>query len=129
MENLLSKLEVAAHGAFYISETDSPIQAFEFEDMGSFLESVDETAKNEFPGKREKRDFNELFAKLTAEHDWHNDFDKEQVAKFKELERLLIDGTQNRQVLRQGDVRVEIFIFGETADGKICGIKMHAVET
>jgi hypothetical protein len=129
MEKFISLLEEDCRDVFYVSETDSKIEAFVVENMEALLREIDNDAAKDFPGKREKKTAGEFFSRLTTEKDWHGDFEKKNTSAFQKIEKLLVENTRDLQVLRQGDVRVKIYVAGEGMDGKLYGIRMHAVET
>jgi len=129
MNNTINELENECRDLVYISETDSPVKPFVFQTREELLRSLDALAANEFPGKREKRDYREFFAKLTLEKDWHGDSEKKAVEGFKRIEQILSKSTTKNEVLRQGTRKIRILVFGEGADGRIYGIEMDSVET
>jgi hypothetical protein len=129
MENLISLLEEESRDVFYVSETDSSLEPFVFENIDELIREADLDAGGDFPGKRERRSATEFFARLTTEKDWHGDFEKRNTAAFQKIERLMTENTKDLQVLRQGYVRIRIYVFGEGVDGKLYGIRMHSVET
>ena len=128
-DELLNQLETACHDLIYISETDSPVEPFMFNEMKLFLEDVERESEEGFPGRTERRGFDEFFDRLTADKDWHTESKKKQTERFRNLRRLLADNTSSREVIRQGDIRIRIFVFGSTPEGKVYGVKMISVET
>lgn len=129
MIDLINELENECRDLVYLSESDSPVKPFVFDSIEDLTHSLDEFAANEFPGKRENKDFKEFFSKLTLEKDWHGEFEKKTVRGFKAIEQLLTSNTKNNEVLRQGTRKIKILAFGEGGDGKLYGVEMDSVET
>lgn len=129
MNELINELKNECRDLFYVSETESAVTPFVFENKEALLKALDEFAASDFPGKREKKDFHEFFSKVTAEKDWHGDFEKKSVRAFRNIEKIFAARTTRNELLRQGDKKIKIFAFGESEDGKIYGIEMMSVET
>lgn len=128
-DELLNQLETACRDLIYISETDSPVEPFMFNEMKLFLEDVARESEENFPGRKERKGFDEFFDRLTADKEWHTESKKKQTERFRNLRRLLAENTIGHEVIRQGDVRIRIFAFGSTPEGKVYGVKMISVET
>lgn len=122
------KIKEACRGLVYISETDSTVEAITFRDRDELFEAVSRDAQEDFPGARESREFDEFFSRLTAKKDWHTEEKTKQVEAFTRLRDLFSQSTDHREVIRQGDVRIRIYVFGER-EGRIYGVAMTAVET
>ena len=86
-------------------------------------------SEENFPGRKERKGFDEFFDRLTADKEWHTESKKKQTERFRNLRRLLAENTIGQEVIRQGDVRIGIFAFGSTPEGKVYGVKMISVET
>lgn len=128
-DELLNQLETACRDLIYISETDSSVEPFMFKEMKLFLEDVARESEESFPGRTERKGFDEFFDRLTADKDWHTESKRKQTERFRNLRKLLADNTSSHEVIRQGDIRVRIFVFGSTPEGKVYGVKMISVET
>lgn len=128
-DEFFTQLETACCDLIYISETDSPVEPFMFDDMKLFLQEVARESEESFPGRTERRGFDDFFDRLTADKDWHSEAKKKQTERFRNLRKLMADKTKSLEVLRQGDTRIRIFAFGSTPEGKVYGVKMISVET
>ena len=128
-DELLNQLEAACRDLIYISETDSPVEPFMFNEMKFLLEEVARESEEGFPGRTERKGFDDFFDRLTTDKDWHTESKKKQTEGFRNLRRLLEDKTISHEVVRQGDIRIRIFAFGSTPEGKVYGVKMISVET
>lgn len=128
-DELFNQLETECRDLIYISETDSPVEPFMFDEMNLFLDDVARESEENFPGKTERKGFDEFFDRLTTDREWHTESKKKQTERFRNLRRLLADNTSGREVIRQGDIRIRIFAFGSTPEGKVYGVKMISVET
>ncbi len=122
-------IETACEGLTYVSETDAPLAVFTspagLEGRDAILQHAGakaDTPVREIP-------FAAWFAQLTAEKDWFGDAEKGRAKKFLQLQKLLEEGLTDLKVYRVGTVQIDIYIVGESTDGRIIGVKTHAVET
>ena len=136
-ENILPSTEVflaadsrAADGLVYISETDAPIKAF----AGGPAETVTAEELRRQTGTAADAPIttlgpDPLFAQLTRIQDWYGEPEKAKAARFGELVDLLRANLRDLTEFRIGNIRIEIFIVGITAHGRLAGISTLAVET
>ena len=120
----------ACEGLIYISETDAPVVAF----AGSAIDAV--TAEvvllqanlpNDAP--IEERDFNEFFARLTADRDWHREIESARAKKFLVLQKLLEENLCELKVYKIGSRRLSVFVVGIDKGRRLMGVSTKAVET
>jgi hypothetical protein len=129
-EDLAREIEQLSAGLVYISETDAPIIPFtggKAEEVT--VESIRPIGKFA-PGERaETRSFDDFFARLTRDEEWHNENDRVRVHRFKALEELLRNNLRDLKVFRIGSVRIDVYVAGLDRNGNLAGIKTKAVET
>jgi hypothetical protein len=91
---------------YYISETDSPVEAVSF---------------NVPAGKS---------SRLTREENWHTETERKRARQFADLWRLMKEKLKDIKVFRFGKIRIEIFVIGrEKNSGRLVGIRTMSVET
>jgi hypothetical protein len=127
---LFRDIELACDGLIYISESDAPIVAFASKPGDKF--TAEEAVRQlglplETPV--EQRDFDEFFSRLTANRDWHGDAERMRAGKFLALQKLLKENLRDLNVFRIGRIRIDIFVVGSDANGRVMGIATKAVET
>lgn len=120
-------LENACRGMVYISETDAEISAIVAEGDRSpaerFVRSRAEV------GAIETKPAEDFFERLTKDHEWHGDAERERVRRFRRLEKVVLENLVNVRMFRVGRIRIDIFVLGHDANGNIAGIMTKAVET
>ncbi len=124
------RFTVAVKGLYYISETDAAIVAY----LGEKAEAVTKDEILRQTGKSPSEPFEELspdafFAQLTTVEEWFDSARKERAAKFVALFEELQAGLRDLHVFRMGQMRIDIYVVGLDADGRLAGIRTQAVET
>jgi hypothetical protein len=129
IDPLLASLSDACRGLVFISETDAEIVPFAAGEVRSrttesYLEALHIDGKN-----IEEASFDNFFARLTAEKDWHRAPDKKRVRQFSKLQKVLEKELEDLRVLRVGRIRIDIYVVGVTGNGRLVGVKTKAIET
>jgi hypothetical protein len=130
VESFRSGLESACEGLFFISETDSDVVPVFGEKARSHsnedvLAAVGVSAMKEIA----VIDFDRFFSRLTTEREWFDDRQRANAARFKVLKQFLEKELDRLKVFRVGKIHLTIFVLGSGEDGRIAGVKMHAIET
>ena len=124
-----SDLEAACRSLTYISETDADVIPFaagkpERRSLASYLAALDLTST-----EVEEREFSNFFERLTAEKDWHGPREKKRSKRWSELRDTLQKYLDDIRVIRVGRIRLDIYIAGVDASGRLAGVKTKAIET
>jgi Nuclease A inhibitor-like protein len=129
-DELFTAIKSACEGLIYISETDSPVEAFAAE-VASEISGKSILSGAGLPPETPiaESSFDDLFARLTAERDWYGDVEKARAKKFLELKGLLEENLSGLKVFRAGHIQITIFAVGADAGGNILGVTTRAVET
>jgi hypothetical protein len=122
-------LKAACRSLTYISETDADIIPLTADkpasrSLDSYLAALD-ISSNEI----EERGFDDFFDRLTAEKDWHGPREKKRTKQFAKLRDALQKHLDDIRVVRIGRVRLDIYIVGVDASGRLAGVKTKAIET
>ena len=130
VEGSPSPFAAAAKGLYYISETDAEIVPY----LGEKAEAVTRDEILRQTARTDADRFEELapdafFAQLTGLQDWFDAARKERAARFAALYEDLKDSLQDLHVFRIGQTRIDIYVVGLNAEGRLAGIKTQAVET
>ena len=120
----------AARGLNYISETDAEILPF----RGEKAEAVTSGELLRQTGHDNEANVEEIspdafFAPLTRVQDWFDDSRRSQATRFAALYDELRSKLRDLHVFRVGSVRIDIFVVGLDAEGRLAGVKTKAVET
>ncbi len=127
---IVAKLEAAAKGLLYISETDAPLTPFFWPSEAKTLtpELVAQLAKLPDKTKIETRTLDEFFKPVATEEDWMNDDEKAEARKFGELAQTLKDNLSDITVYRAGEIKIDVFVAGKV-EGGFAGVATKVVET
>lgn len=129
-ECLTGAIDRACEGLIYVSEQDAPVRRFSAASVADLTAEIllrqaglaADTAVEEIA-------FNDFFARLTAERDWHAEPQRERAKRFLDLQKLLEENLARLKIFKLGRIRVEIFAVGIDKDGRLMGVKTEAVET
>jgi hypothetical protein len=126
------RLEEAAEGLLFISESESP---FEFEELaGDAPAELTPDAVRTALGEPEGTPVAELsldrfLAGHIEEADPADPVAQENVGRFRALEQALTESLADVRVFRVGDVQVRYHALGRTPEGRIAGLAASALET
>jgi hypothetical protein len=119
----LESLKAASDGLLYPSETDAPIETFQWGAAGASV-SVDRIralAGHQPDAPIEEEGLDEFLAPLLADRSLEG-----RGRKLKEtLERSLAD----IRIFRIGRISIDVFVVGKTKGGEWAGVKTRVVET
>ncbi len=127
--DIVDKLKQASDGLQCMSESDYPFEVLQWEGQEPTAETIIQQTDHIPDTPIETVQLDEFFQNATQEEDWHNDEEKETVAKFKALVKTLKTNLSDIQVYRLGTVEIDIYIIGKTSTGTIAGLKTQVVET
>lgn len=124
------QFSAATKGLFYISETDAEIVPY----LGENAEAVTRNEILRQIGRSTGEPFEEVppdafFAQLTRVQEWFDNARKERAARFAALYEELKAGLRDLHVFRIGQTRIDIYVVGLNAEGRLAGIQTHSVET
>jgi hypothetical protein len=128
--SILGTLKKASQGLLFPSETDASFEAFEWPgeqgkpDKARVLELAALPAKT--PVKT--RSLDAFFRDVTTEQDWHDEQEKAEVQKFRQLVRTLKELLADVKVFVAGKGESDVYIVGRTESGW-AGLKTRVVQT
>ena len=122
-------LKAACRPLTFISETDADVIPFAAgkpatRSLAAYLAALDITSK-----EIEEREFDSFFDRLTAEKDWHGPNEQKRTKRWSELRDVLQKNLDGLRVIRVGRIRLDIYIAGVNAGGRLAGVKTKAIET
>jgi hypothetical protein len=126
------RLEAAAEGLLFLSETESP---FEYEELpAGSPEELTADAVRAALGEPEGTPAAELsldrfLAGHIEEADPADPVAQEGVARFQALKQALAESLADVRVFRVGDVQVRYHALGRAPDGRVAGLSASALET
>lgn len=124
-------LKAASKGLLYRSETDAPLEAFEWpgEEGKPQKARVLELAGAAATTPVKVRGLDAFFADATQEQDWHDDEEKAEVERFNQLVQTLKETLEDSKVFLLGrGAEKDAYVVGRTDSGW-AGLKTRVVET
>lgn len=128
-EVLLKDLRTACRSLTFISETDADVVPFitsspASKSLRSFLKALDVSSTDV-----EEIAFEEFFERLTREREWFGEPEKKRAERFSSLRDVLAKHLRDLRVIRIGRIRLDIYVVGLDASGRLAGVKTKAIET
>jgi Nuclease A inhibitor-like protein len=116
----------------YPSESDEKIEYFEME--FTTTEKISISNFRMFNGIRpeitiEEIDAERFFAPLIKMEDWFGEDEKKWAEDSLKLKLVLMDKTKDIQVLKVGQIEVDVYLFGKAEECEWVGLKTKIVET
>lgn len=128
----ISKLETAAEGLRFRSESDYPFDAVRWTkadipelSKAPMLAALGKPAETRF----EEITLEHLFRNVSKVEDWQDDDVKEEVVRYQGLMKALRENLAGVRVFRVGTIEIDVYILGESADGDWAGLHTMVVET
>lgn len=123
------KLQAAAGGVTYVSESDAPFEAFEWPAGDLNPAAIPKAGGHSAKAPVAEVPLDTSFAPITTLQDWNGDEEKTQVAKCVGLRDALKSGLSDPKVFRVGKGDVTYYIVGRSKAGNLAGVKTTATET
>jgi hypothetical protein len=130
-EQVIKTLEKAVKGLIYLSESDAPFEVVYWPGNKKPLtpESISKLSGSKPGAPVAVISVKDFFEPLTEAEDWHEAEEKALVKKYQGLQETLRQQLTNLQIFKVGQVNVDVYLVGLTAEGDIAGVKTKAVET
>jgi hypothetical protein len=115
----------------YLSESDEPFEVIEWKEARGepSAEGVLRFAGQEATIPRAELSLDDFFKDLIQDKKWHGSEEKADVQRYRNLLQVIKQHLPSAKAFRFGEIEVDIFIIGRTAEGHWVGIKTKAVET
>jgi hypothetical protein len=126
---LLEELKEAARGLTFMSESDYPLEVFDWgksEPTPEFLRGLSGSGSD---APVETRTAAQFFRAATSEPDWKGAEELAVAKRFQALLRLLESNLSDLKVFRVGTVNVPVYVAGRSASGSWLGVSTRVVET
>lgn len=128
---IIKPLQQASEGLLFLSETDAPLVPFFWPDSSDeklTTARFEQLAKSpkDAPIKTVKLD--SFFRNATKSENWHNDEEKAQVERFKQLVKTIKAELKDVQVFRVGETSIDVYIVGQV-EGGYAALQTKVVET
>lgn len=126
---LLQSLEDATRGLLYPSESDFPIEPFDFGEAEPSAEALLTLRKLGPDTHVDDPTLDAFFEGLTQVFEEASDDDQATAKRFQTLRSLLEDNLEDLRIYRLGNVDMELFVLGRHASGRWMGVRTNVVET
>lgn len=129
-EELLLKIEQAAQGLLFMSESDYPFQTVYWEGVREispqFLRSL---TRNVEATPVEVVSIDEFFRNAMSEENRRTEESRREAKKYRDLAQLLKENLDEIKVYRVGKINIPVYIVGRNKTGNWLGISTRVVET
>ena len=128
-DTLRRDLEEVCGSLTFISETDADVYTLlagrpASRSLDDYVAALELTSD-----QIEEREFEKFFDRLTSEKDWHGPRERKRSARWQRLREVLNNNLDDIRVMRAGRIRIDIYIVGVDASGRLAGVKTKAIET
>jgi hypothetical protein len=122
-------LTQASQGLLMLSESEYPFEVFIWKDVVELTpEKILELTNYPPATSIEEVELDYFFRNVASEKDWHDNIQKENVAKFHNLVQVIKENLADIRVYRIGTIEVSAYIVGKTNDG-VAGLATKVIET
>jgi len=121
-------LTQASQALLMPSESEYPFEVFVWEDVKLTPQKILELTNYPPATLIEEVELDYFFRNVAGEKDWHDEIQKENVAKFQNLVQVIKDNLADIRVYRIGTIEVNVYIVGKTNDG-LAGLATKVIET
>ncbi len=130
-DEITAKLKEASTGLLMPSESDFAFEPFLWSGVKEPLtpEKILELTNHPQNSKVETVDLSYLFRNLAQEQEWHDEQQKENVGKYRNLVEVLESNLSDIQVFRVGEINIDIYVVGKIQSGDLAGLATKVVET
>ncbi|GAA4337313.1 nuclease A inhibitor family protein [Flaviaesturariibacter amylovorans] len=126
----LLRLQEAAQGLLYLSETDAPLLAFELDGTGVAPEAALPALSDAPAGTPPERvELTHFFRNQVRAEEGGGPELSHRAGRFRSLQQQLEKTLAGVAVYRLGSVQVDAFILGRLPDGTVGGLRTKLVET
>jgi len=125
---VIETLTQASQGLLMPSESEYPFEIFTWKNVELTPEKILELTNYPPATSIEQVELDYFFRNVAKEKDWHDDIQKENVAKFQNLVQVIKDNLAELRVYRIGTIEVNVYIVGKTNDG-VAGLATKVIET
>jgi hypothetical protein len=129
---LIETLQAASADLLFLSESESPFEVFFWElPAGTEItpEMIIQQTGISADTSIEFIDLESFFAVATTHQDWHGSVETEMVDRYQNLVKVLSENLADLRVVRVGEINIDVYIVGKSADGNLAGLKTAVVET
>ena len=130
MRSDLQRIQDAADGLLFMSESDYPLQVVRLDQHSASLEEVLLRFSEKEPGSPiEKQELDYFFRNAARIDPMATPLQQETAHRFQLLVKVLREELSDIQVYRVGEVDIDAFIIGRLPDGSYAGLRTKLIET
>jgi glucose dehydrogenase len=129
-QELIAALEKATSGLLWYSESEYPLEVIYCQNIDNltytnFLQNSNHPTET----KIVTTEFDNFFATVTKEQEWHNETEKAETKRYQNLVNLLSNNLHNLQVYLIGEIEIDVYILGKTTNQAIVGLSTKIIAT
>jgi Nuclease A inhibitor-like protein len=128
----VEKLKAASEGLNFSSESDYPFEVFIWPGLATDAPLTPEQLLDKTGHSQQTTiksvELDSFFQRATQEQEWYGEAEKQKVAQYRNLLKVLHDNLNNLQVFRVGEIEIDVYILGQ-CDSDLIGLSTKIVET
>ena len=128
-EQLLEELKEATRGLLFMSESDYPLEVFEWTSSEPTSEFLRKLAGKDSSTEVETQGAREFFRAAASEPDWKGGEELALARRFQTLLLLLETALADLRVYRVGSIDINVYVAGRAPSGNWLGVSTRVVET
>jgi hypothetical protein len=129
-QELIEQLKLATKDLLWLSETESAIEVVYWGDADNFNQ---DTLLQQYQHPAETKiaiqEFSAFFAAATKPETWHNEAEQAEVVKYQNLVNLMTENLTDLKVYLLGEIKIAVYILGQTQNKAIAGLTTLIVAT
>lgn len=127
---LITRLQEATAGLLWMSEIDAPLEVLHWPSILELTqERLLELTNHPLTTPVKGVTVEDFFAGATEEHAWFGEEERAIAQRYRDVVALLKQSLHHLQGYRVGEVRIDLYIVGQTAASDWIGLATQAVET
>jgi hypothetical protein len=130
-QELIEQLKLATKDLLWLSETESAIEVVYWGDADNFNQDT-LLQQYQHPAETKKiaiQEFSAFFAAATKPETWHNEAEQAEVVKYQNLVNLMTENLTDLKVYLLGEIKIAVYILGQTQNRAIAGLTTLIVAT
>ena len=128
-EQLIEELREATRGLLVMSESDYPLEVFNWGAAEPTPEFLRELTGEAADAPVETRSAADIFRVMVLEPGWKNAEQLSGARRFQRLVRLLEENLSDLKAYRVGRINIPVYVAGRSASGNWLGVSTRVVET
>lgn len=129
-EELFRALQEATEGLLFMSESDYPFEVIKWSGSEQLSpEYLRRAAGADSSTKVEESNLDEFFRVPAGEQEWKGEAQLAEARRYQRLRNLLEESLKDIKVCKVGEINIQVYMVGKSAEGNWIGVSTRVVET